>query len=121
MSVKAQLVQLMVKPLYFDLIRTERKVVEGRLKKPSLDSIKIHQVIHFISSIHIQNKLEARVTYLKTYLSFREMLHYEGLDRCLPGVRTLEEGINIYYGFPSYREDEKRYGVLAIGFQLIKG
>ncbi|KAJ4723551.1 RNA-binding ASCH domain protein [Melia azedarach] len=45
--------------------------------------------------------------------SFPEMLEAESLEKVLPGVKTIEEGVQIYRNF--YAEEKERYnGVLAI-------
>ena len=47
------------------------------------------------------------------YNTFEEYLETEGLDKCLPGIDTMEEGLNVYFKYFT-KEDEEQYGVVAI-------
>ena len=46
------------------------------------------------------------------------MLLSEGVNRVLPSISDVDEGVNVYYKYYS-REDEERYGVVAIGLGLL--
>ncbi|KAK4772754.1 hypothetical protein SAY86_014529 [Trapa natans] len=50
---------------------------------------------------------------IRTYSSFSEMLEAECLSKVLPGVNSVEEGVQIYRRFYT-EEKEMRNGVLAI-------
>lgn len=119
---------LKLHPTYFALIASGKKVVEGRLRKPPLIDLRPLDIIRFEENSTnlnntIQNRqkkyLEAEVTYIKNYKTFREMLKSEQLLRCLPNIETINEGENLYYSFSSYKEEEELYGVLAIGIRLL--
>jgi ASC-1-like (ASCH) protein len=43
----------------------------------------------------------------------------EGLKRTLPNIKTLNEGVNIYYQYYS-KEQEKEFGILAIYIKVKK-
>jgi hypothetical protein len=47
------------------------------------------------------------------YTSFSEMLKVEGLAKVLPGVESIEEGVQVYRNFYS-EEKERMNGVVAI-------
>ena len=47
------------------------------------------------------------------------MLINEGLEKCLPGVSTIQKGVELYYTFPNYRELERRVGVIALRIKII--
>ncbi|HUD00913.1 MAG TPA: hypothetical protein VMR37_01165, partial [Rhabdochlamydiaceae bacterium] len=64
--------------------------------------------------------VDVKITFLRTFPTFREMLKKEGLENCLPGMADLEEGVAVYHHFPRYREREKELGVLAIGIECLK-
>lgn len=113
-------VSLNLQPLYFQLIALGEKVVEGRLKKPPLDTLKLNDVIRFTKNTEEKVSLHAKVVSLGKYASFQEMLTHEGLHRCLPHASSIEEGVRVYHSFPGYREMERIYGVLAIGIQVLK-
>jgi len=46
------------------------------------------------------------------------MLKKEGIENVLPGVKNIEEGVQIYRQFYS-EEREKKYGVVAIEVEPI--
>ena len=48
----------------------------------------------------------------KLYQTFEEMLTTEGLDKCLPGVKAIQEGVLVYRQFYS-EEEERELGALA--------
>jgi WD40 repeat protein len=47
------------------------------------------------------------------------MIESEGLERVLPGVSSLKEGVDVYRQFYT-EEDEKVYGVVAITIEFLK-
>lgn len=103
---------------YFRMVQSGRKTVEGRLNKPELHNLKVGERIRFQRENQAHNFVNVKVISLRTYPTFREMLDKEGLHRCLPNVKSLEEGVHLYHSFPSYYEKEKLYGALAIRIQL---
>ncbi|KAI8537436.1 hypothetical protein RHMOL_Rhmol09G0023600 [Rhododendron molle] len=69
----------------------------------------------FSGALILFNKfLVLQVQDVRRYASFSEMLEAESLTKVLPGVQTIEEGVQIYRKFYS-EEKEKLNGVLAIG------
>ncbi|ONI29463.1 hypothetical protein PRUPE_1G199500 [Prunus persica] len=50
---------------------------------------------------------------IRSYSSFSEMMEAEGLSKVLPGVETIEQGVQIYRKFYT-EEKERSNGVLAI-------
>ena len=103
----SQILELNVQEPYFSLIQNKLKTVEGRLgKEKYLNLEKGNKVI-------FNEILEKEIEKIVKYSSFREMLIFEGLKNVLPNVETLEKGEQIYYKFYT-REDEQKYGVIAI-------
>ena len=43
----------------------------------------------------------------------------EGLKRTLPDIKTIEDGIAIYHKYYT-KEDETKYGILAIYIKIIE-
>ncbi|GFY92770.1 RNA-binding ASCH domain protein [Actinidia rufa] len=74
-----------------------------------------HSLIQIASgSLILFNKcLVLQVQDVHRYASFSEMLGAESLTKVLPGVETIEEGVQIYRKFYS-EEKERSNGVLAI-------
>jgi ASC-1-like (ASCH) protein len=55
----------------------------------------------------------------RTYSTFAEMLRSEGLEKCLPGIFSIEDGVAIYRQFYS-KEEEAQFGVLAFKVIVFK-
>ena len=106
-------------PIYFDLIAKGIKTVEGRVNKAPLNTLQPGDILKFIDRDSPDRSIDTQVVYVKTYPSFREMLQKEGLELCLPGITSLDEGVAIYHQFPGYEEAEKTLGALAIKITLI--
>lgn len=104
---------------FMDQIRSGRKCVEGRVNSPKYHSLEIGAQIKFVEEGAEENEILAEVEELHTYPGFFEYLCAEGMQNCLPGVDTFSEGVEIYRGFPGYREKEKEFGALAIKFRLL--
>ena len=58
------------------------------------------------------------ITKIIKYSTFEEYLSQEGLARTLPGIKTIKEGIDIYYKYYT-PEQEKEFGILAIYIKLL--
>ncbi|HDH45360.1 MAG TPA: ASCH domain-containing protein [Thermococcus sp.] len=104
--------QMGLKEEYLDLIRDGKKKVEGRLYDEKRRQINPGDTIVF------EGKLKVRVKSIRKYPSFKEMLEREGIERVLPGVHNIEEGVRIYRQFYT-EEEEKKYGVVAIEIEPI--
>ncbi|ALV62542.1 ProFAR isomerase-like protein [Thermococcus sp. 2319x1] len=98
---------------YLKLIKEGKKKIEGRLYDEKRRQIKPGDVIVF------EGRLKVRVKALRVYPSFKEMLEKEGLDRVLPNVKSIDEGVETYRKFYS-EEEERKYGVVAIEVEPIE-
>ncbi len=105
---------------FFDAVEEGRKSVEGRLFRPKYFDLKCGDTVIFKHSDEPQHYIEAALLYLNRYPSFELMLQTEGIEKCLPGIDSIAEGVRIYHSFPQYKELEEECGVLAIGFRMIK-
>ena len=102
---------------WFDKIVSGDKPIEGRKKSPKWEKIKVNQILN----IKCDETGEIRkflVTHIVEYDNLKQYLICEGIDRCLPGVRTIEEGIEIYKQWSTEQELQK-YKFLAIGLKVI--
>jgi len=97
---------------YLKLIKEGKKKIEGRLYDEKRRQIKPGDIINF------EGRLKVKVKALRVYSSFREMLEKEGLERVLPNVKSIDEGVQVYRKFYS-EEEEKKYGVVAIEVEPI--
>ncbi|KAF6152459.1 hypothetical protein GIB67_035527 [Kingdonia uniflora] len=82
------------------------KTVEGRCAAGDYNQITSGSLLLFNKCLLLQ------VLDVKRHASFSEMLETESLQKVLPGVKTVEEGVEIYRKFYT-EEKEKCNGVLA--------
>ena len=98
--------ELNVDERWLKYILNGRKTIEGRLNK-NIRFIRIGDMITFNEII------KKEVISVKYYNSFENYLINEGIDKCLPDVVDINDGINIYREFYSI-EDEIKFGIIAI-------
>jgi ASC-1-like (ASCH) protein len=108
-------INLTIKQPWFNLIKASKKTIEGRLNKGIFTNLKPNDIIIWQ---HEKLKLKVIVKFINHYGSFKEMLLSEGLPKVLPTIPSIENGVNIYHKYFSPDEEEK-YGVVAIGMQII--
>jgi ASC-1-like (ASCH) protein len=133
--------ELSVQKEYFLKIRDGFKTVEGRAGKVDTEnnihenykerttSFKIGDQIRFKISgneklsrskdMIVSENVTCEITGVLFYDTFKEMLVESGLSNCLPGVKSIEEGVRIYRGFNGYQKREERYGVIAIHVKVL--
>ncbi len=105
-----------VQKKYFDQICGGLKTVEGRINKIPYANVKKGDYVAFSSDT---NTFYAEVLNVETFPSFRSYLTFFGVNACLPGVCSVEEGEELYRSFPSYRESERAYGVIGIKIKKV--
>lgn len=102
---------------WFSLIKVGLKTVEGRLGKKEFAEMKEGDVITFTNNqMPFERQFNVKITQINNYNTFREYLSSEGLEKCLPGIDTLEQGVEVYYQY--YKADEGKYPVRAIHMEL---
>lgn len=99
---------------WFSFIEQGNKTCEGRLRKGDFLRIQVGDYIRFQ---HNKRSFSVRVTSLTHYSNFNDYLITETLADCLPGIGTIQEGLDVYHQFFSEKE-EYLYGVVAIRFVL---
>lgn len=121
-----QTTHLNVQEPWFSKIKQGRKTIEGRLCSEKIASIRkgdfltigLSQTNSDNEKNNLVNLVRAIVKDVVKYPSFDKYLSQEGLKATLPGVQTIQEGVNIYRKF--YPEDkEKKLGICAIHLLLI--
>lgn len=103
---------------WFSLINVKKKTVEGRLNKGDFSNIKKNDIIIFENNdLGFERKFKVKITSLHKYDTFKEFLEKEKLDKCLPGIETINEGCFVYNKYYS-KEDQDKYKIIA--FRLKK-
>ncbi|XP_028111714.1 uncharacterized protein LOC114310016 isoform X2 [Camellia sinensis] len=99
--------ELHVQEPFFSQLKDGVKTVEGRCAVGDYNRIVSGALILLNKCLVLQVQDVCR------YASFSEMLEAESLTKVLPGVKAIEEGVEIYRKFYS-EEKERSNGVLAI-------
>lgn len=96
---------------WFTMIKTGKKVCEGRVKQGDFAKMKVGDTIVFKQEEEQMVIIES----ITEYDLFHTYLEKEGLQDCLPGVATMNEGVGVYRKYYSIEEEQKN-GVIAIRF-----
>ena len=104
---------------YLQWIKVGKKTVEGRINSGKYTEITVGSELGFHEDSCPDDIFICSVTAINHYDSFEQMLTQEGLQKCLPGIQTMQEGIAIYRQFPGYKENESICGVLAIQIKIV--
>ncbi len=105
---------------WFSLIKLGIKKCEGRLNKGDFSKMKKGDVIVFENNdFNFQRSCKCIITAINDYNSFKNYLETEKLDKCLPGIDTINNGVKIYHNYFT-KEDEVKYKIKAIYLKVIK-
>jgi ASC-1-like (ASCH) protein len=105
---------------WFSLIKLKLKKVEGRLNKGDFMDIKKNDTILFQNNdFGILRSFKVKVSSVHEYNNFTDYLSSEKLEKALPGIDTIEEGLQIYHQYYS-KEDENKYKIKAIRIIVLK-
>lgn len=106
-SLEAVDFELHVQEPFFTQIKDGFKTIEGRCAGGDYNRIGSGALILFNKCLVLE------VKEVRSYGSFSDMLKAESLEKVLPGVKTIEEGVQVYRRY--YSEDKERSnGVIAI-------
>ncbi len=99
---------------WFSLLKNGQKPVEGRKNSPLYQKIKVGDHIIFFEG---SKSFEALVTGINKYNSVEEYLKSETLERALPGIASIQEGLAIYHSWNTPQDIDK-YGFLGIQIKI---
>ncbi len=110
---------------WFSLIQSGQKSVEGRLAKSRFAEIQVGDLLKWTNSELVGKDLKpiarefvTRVSAITYYSDFEKYLATERLKNCLPGVRTIKDGIAVYHKFYP-KEERQKYKVMAIHLEVL--
>ncbi len=103
---------------WFTLISLGLKTVEGRKNKGRFKEMQVGDIIEWKNNDFMERKFLTKIIGKAEYKTFAEYLQTEGLDKCLPGIPSLEHGLSVYFKYFT-KEDEAEFGVIAIRMELI--
>ena len=105
----------------FDAIKKGTKKVEGRVPGEipnKYQKMKQGDVI-IITNEDTGEKMKISVTFVHHYLNTRAMLETEGIKNVSSSGGTVEQVIENFNSFTGYKENLPKYGIYAIGVELI--
>lgn len=103
---------------WFSLIYLGIKSVEGRLNKGQFKGMKVNDEIKWINEDFNNREVITRIVSKQKYPTFKDYLKGEGLEKCLPTISSIENGLSVYYKYYS-KEDESTHGIIAIRLDVI--
>jgi len=95
---------------WFTKIKEGIKPVEGRKGKEIFRRIKPGDTIQFTNG---SESFNAKVSKVDTFSNVEEYLEKVGVEKALPGIKSIEEGLEIYYQW-STPEEIDELGFLGI-------
>lgn len=103
---------------WYSLISLGLKTVEGRKNKGKFKEMQVGDIIQWYNNDFKERKILTKIIGKSEYRTFEEYLTTEGLDKCLPGIPSLEHGLSVYFKYFT-KEEESEYGVVAIRLKLL--
>lgn len=93
---------------WFSLIKLGIKKVEGRINKGDFTLMIPGDFITFTNNeLGFERKFKIEIRRTSCYDNFQTYLENETVERCLPGIDTIEAGLNVYYKYYDKRDDFK--------------
>lgn len=98
---------------YYTLVKTNKKTVEIRVFDEKRQKLKIKDTIIFTKQDG-NGKFKRKIKNLVVSKNFEISIRGATLKKCMPNIRSIKEAVDIYHSFPNYKENAKKYGVVAI-------
>jgi ASC-1-like (ASCH) protein len=103
---------------WFTLILMGKKTVEGRKNKGKFKEMNVGDIIEWFNDDFEHRSVKTRIIEKVEYKTFEEYLTAEGLENCLPAIPSMSHGLSVYFKYFT-KEDEEKYGVIAIRLELL--
>ena len=105
---------------YFEFIQNGEKIYELRVNDAKRREMKVGDIWIFSHNDNKSlKKIKIKIIEKRIYKSFEEAIQDTGYLNLLPNAKSIEEAIEIYNSFGSYKEDSKLYGVVLFKLELI--
>ena len=106
---------------WFSLLFMGCKTVEGRLHHEDWEKMRQGDIIEWYNldfTPMFDRQFKTIILSKKVYPSFESYLTNEGMQKTLPSIKNINDGLKIYYNY--YKpEDEKKFGITAIELKVI--
>jgi ASC-1-like (ASCH) protein len=103
---------------WFTLISLGLKTVEGRKNKGRFKEMQVGDIVEWKNNDFKPRSVLTRITGKVEYKTFEEYLEKEGLQKCLPGMPSIEHGLIVYFKYFT-KEEEAEFGVVAIRLEVV--
>ena len=77
--------------------------------------MKIGDRFNFVND---SNKVTVQISNKTKYKTFEEYLLMEGLKRTLPNIKTIKDGLDVYYNYYT-KNQEKEHKIVAIEIKIV--
>lgn len=106
---------------WFSLIAVGSKTVEGRLYQDDWTQMKEGDYIDWYNldlTPFIDREIRTIIVSKSIYPCFQSYLYNEGLEKTLPSISSIDDGLKIYHIYYT-PQDEKKYGVIALKLKIV--
>ena len=101
---------------WFSLVQFGIKKVEGRLNKGDFANMAVGDFILFTNNeLGFERKFQVEIQGVTHYDSFQLYLESETLERCLPTVHNMQDGLSVYHKYYT-KQDEETYKIKVFTF-----
>ena len=108
--------------IYFNYIKSGKKIYETRVYDEKRTKIKLNTIVLFKDKQSTRT-FKAQITALSWFKNFKAAIIDSGIKKLLPQCRSAEDGVKVYEAFPhstdNYKTGAKKYGVLRLKFTLL--
>jgi ASC-1-like (ASCH) protein len=105
---------------WFSLIKIGAKKCEGRLHKGDFALMKKDDYLLFENNdFNFLRSFRCKITSIHDYNTFENYLEGETLNKCLPGIDTIQQGVKIYREYYD-EEQEAKYKIIAIRLRIVR-
>jgi ASC-1-like (ASCH) protein len=108
---------------YYEFIRDGKKIYETRVYDEKRKNMKVGDIWIFTHNDNSELKpIRTVITEIKIYKSFREAIEDTGVEKLLPQIKDIEEGIKTYESFDNgnYKTDGEKMGVVRFTIKVIE-
>ena len=104
--------------IYFDYIKSGKKIYETRVYDEKRQKIKLNTIVLFKDKQSTKT-FKAQITELSWFKTFKDAIIDSGVKKVMPNCRSVEDSVKLYEAFPNYKIGAKKYGVLRMKFTLL--
>lgn len=110
-----------LKEPWFSLVADGKKIIEGRPYRGKWAQMKSGDIIQ-IENSESKQKASFKVSVVRTtrYANFHEMLMRESLSQVLPGIKSVDKGVEVYNKIYTDQTEIAEKGVVAISISLVR-